>query len=1042
MKKTALMLTLLVAACSNPGGAIVTVDGGPDQPDIGNQDVVVVPDAIARSETVDSESEPDLGEVWHFDTAPDLSGPQCEEGEGCFLDECEANADCLSGWCVQHLGQGVCTQTCQDECPPGWSCNQAGTGGADLVFVCVSQFANLCRPCTDSGDCVSTGGAEDACIDYGIGGNFCGGPCASDDDCPWGFSCDDALTVDGIEIKQCVADAGECPCTDSSVALALTTPCMLENEFGACQGQRVCLAEGLTDCDAKIAEPELCNGIDDDCDGDVDEPNLVDGNFVNLCDDGNQCTLDKCTGAEGCVNEVMESGACTDGNACTVADHCEAGSCVGEPVICDDKNPCTENICTENGGCMFPPVAGDCDDGDPCTLGDHCAGGACAGEAVACDCQSDGDCLALEDGDLCNGTLVCDTSALPYLCRVEVGTEVDCPPPSGVNAPCLVSLCDALTGTCNLVPANDGALCSDADACTYGESCDDGVCEGGIAVNCNDGNPCTDESCDPQSGCSSVPNGAPCSDGNVCTVDDQCANGECSGGAPLLCHDENPCTDDGCSPDAGCTFVANAADCSDGDACTVDDHCAGGQCVASQEGSCDDDNVCTNDSCDPVQGCLHLLNQVPCDDGDVCSQGDHCQLGECIGSVELICDDGNLCTDDACDSDSGCSFVPNAQECDDGNECTVDDACSKGWCKGGGQLDCDDDNPCTNDACDLVAGCIHFDNVLACEDGNECTTGDVCAAGACVAGAPLNCDDGNVCTDDSCDAGVGCVNLANQAPCNDGNACTSADTCADSSCQGGPAPACDDGNVCTEDSCNPDTGCKFVPLTGTECTDESVCTEGDQCLNGACVPGPLLDCADDDQCTNDSCDPVDGCGHETFTPCCGNGALEAGEECDDGNLVDGDGCNADCQLDGKLVPGNITKIVSRQGFKIQCKEWSGDTCMKMWFSVPDEAITIKANCGVDDTTTLRPVWHGQTDEQCKTMCWIATGDSTCLASASGAGNGTHSGWMYGVGYPIGCDNDGRQYSQVTVPTVGNQVWSFDKFNWQRDGSFSSYRCSW
>ena len=127
----------------------------------------------------------------------------------------------------------------------------------------------------------------------------------------------------------------------------------------------------------------------------------------------------------------------------------------------------------------------------------------------------------------------------------------------------------------------------------------------------------------------------------------------------------------------------------------------------------------------------------------------------------------HICTDDSCDSESGCSFVPNAAQCDDGNACTVNDGCAKGWCTGGGQLDCDDDNLCTNDACDLVDGCIHFDNVLACEDGNACTAGDMCAASICVGGAPLDCDDDNVCTDDSCNPAIGCVNVANEAPCSD-----------------------------------------------------------------------------------------------------------------------------------------------------------------------------------------------------------------------------------------------------------------------------------
>jgi cysteine-rich repeat protein len=36
---------------------------------------------------------------------------------------------------------------------------------------------------------------------------------------------------------------------------------------------------------------------------------------------------------------------------------------------------------------------------------------------------------------------------------------------------------------------------------------------------------------------------------------------------------------------------------------------------------------------------------------------------------------------------------------------------------------------------------------------------------------------------------------------------------------------------------------------------------------------------------------------------CGNGVVEAGEACDDGNLVDGDGCESDCEV-GELLCGN------------------------------------------------------------------------------------------------------------------------------------------
>ncbi|MBI2897017.1 MAG: DUF4215 domain-containing protein [Deltaproteobacteria bacterium] len=38
------------------------------------------------------------------------------------------------------------------------------------------------------------------------------------------------------------------------------------------------------------------------------------------------------------------------------------------------------------------------------------------------------------------------------------------------------------------------------------------------------------------------------------------------------------------------------------------------------------------------------------------------------------------------------------------------------------------------------------------------------------------------------------------------------------------------------------------------------------------------------------------CNTSCAVPACGDGFLDPGEECDDGNLTDGDGCPADCDL--------------------------------------------------------------------------------------------------------------------------------------------------
>jgi len=709
-----------------------------------DSDVVLEVDARAGLELAEEKRELSPEEV------PLL---RCEPGAGCFLDHCDDNNQCQSGWCVLHLGNGVCSQTCQEECPAGWGCKQVAGTDPDLVYVCVSHYAHLCRPCSTNGDCTSTGGAEDACVDYGTAGSFCGGSCGdgapggSGQVCPWGFSCKEVTTVEGSTLQQCVNDTGECPCTASSVSLGLTTPCAVENEFGSCEGKRTCTADGLTECDAPVAAGELCNDEDDDCDGEVDEPHLVDGNYVNLCDDGNDCTEDKCAGGEGCLNEVLETGSCDDDNPCTVADHCDQGVCLGDPVECDDDNPCTDNVCTETGGCEYPPNSGPCDDTNPCTLADQCVDGDCLGTEVPCDCLVDEDCGELEDGNLCNGTLVCLTSQLPYHCSVDEATLIVCPEPEGVDAFCLQPHCEPSTGACSLVPHHGGFLCDNGNLCTVGDKCTEGVCLGGEEVNCNDGNGCTDDSCAPDSGCGHTPNALACNDGDVCTTQDTCSEGVCEGGPPLDCSDGDLCNGvESCDPQWGC-LDGEPLDCNDGDPCTQDICSPESGCLPDQPVVCDDQNLCTADSCDPANGQCLFISVCDC---DLCSL---CICDGETGQVECLskCDDSNQCTLDTCQPDTG--------------ECLYD------------LVDCTDDSVCTDHVCDPLKGCVTTLNQAPCDDGNICTLADHCQTGECVSSQSLVCDDQNTCTWDSCDPEIGCLFISHDGQCDDDDACTSGDMC-------------------------------------------------------------------------------------------------------------------------------------------------------------------------------------------------------------------------------------------------------------------------
>ena len=94
-------------------------------------------------------------------------------------------------------------------------------------------------------------------------------------------------------------------------------------------------------------------------------------------------------------------------------------------------------------------------------------------------------------------------------------------------------------------------------------------------------------------------------------------------------------------------------------------------------GNCDDGNPCTMDNCvsdelelcAPAHRCEHpsVTNGTPCGSDEVCVER-VCGENLCEG---IVCEDDDICTDDTCDYVDGlCKFPPTV--CSDGDPCTVD----------------------------------------------------------------------------------------------------------------------------------------------------------------------------------------------------------------------------------------------------------------------------------------------------------------------------------------------------------------------------------
>ena len=257
----------------------------------------------------------------------------------------------------------------------------------------------------------------------------------------------------------------------------------------------------------------------------------------------------------------------------------------------------------------------------------------------------------------------------------------------------------------------DGELAADdlvpGDALVYVEVVDyvgETILAGCAPVTAGAGDPVTVQLGKPGTfdcGDASVDDGAPCDDGMLCTVGETCQDGACGGGRPRECeYVTDACTGAVCTEEAGCQPmpVPDGTSCDDALVCTTGDVCMDGACVGAERDCSEEIGQCLVATCDETFGC-QASTQVPdgtsCDDGQFCVVTDECSFGTCAGTQSRDCSAvEDQCNSSRCDEVlDECQAVPLTNfTCDDGDACTEIDRCSaEGACESCGGTDCNDD---------------------------------------------------------------------------------------------------------------------------------------------------------------------------------------------------------------------------------------------------------------------------------------------------------------------------------------------------------------